>query len=329
MKILLVGDTSGNPDEGMKRIAHELSDLFSSNPDMKVLFASVPDVLSNRRYFGKVDIIHYIPGPTWRSFILASFLKRVLGCNPKTIISFIHPCWSIAATVFFRTFKPDGVIVQSPEWKNYCLGSDVLISDELLVGVDVERFRPVSGEERARIRNKLGLPLEKKVLLHVGHLNRGRNLLKMTSFKGNRNILPVIVGSTTVQPDGKVVKALREAGVRVVHEYQKTIESFYQCADCYIFPTEDPRFCVQVPLSVLEAFACGIPVISTRFGGLPVFFPEGFPGLIYLDNVNCIPEAVENVLASGIRPDVTRLKKYSWDKVAARLSVFYKKLLGV
>ena len=296
---------------------------------MNVAFASVPEVLRYRASFGRVDIIHYLAGPSWRSFFYVRLLKQFLGFNAKTIISFIHPHWSVFANVFFRVFRPDAVIVQSVEWKNYCSHSGVLISEDLLVGVDLDKFKPVPADERMRIRNRLGLPLDKKILLHIGHLNRGRNLLPMTQFQFNRNILPVVVGSTTVCPDSEVVRALQQAGVRVVQGYQENIEYFYQTADCYLFPTVDPRSCVQVPLSVLEALACGTPVVSTRFEGMPIFLPDGFPGLTYLDNYESIPQAVERVLASDTKPDPTRLSKFSWDRTAARLSEFYKKILAI
>ena len=329
LRILLIGDTSGNPDEGMKKTGHKLSELLCSNRDINVAFASVPEVLRNRASFGRIDIIHYIAGPTWRSFLHVRLLKRFLGYNAKTIISFIHPHWSVLASVFFRVFRPDAVIVQSVEWKHKCSRSGVLISDDLLVGVDLDSFKPVPADERMRIRIRLSLPLDRKILLHVGHLNRGRNLLSMTGFQYNGNILPVVIGSTTVRPDSKVVKALKKAGVKVVYGYQENIEYFYQTADCYVFPTVDPRSCAQVPLSVLEALACGTPVVSTRFEGLPIFLPGGFPGLTYLDDNDSIPQTVERVLSSGVKPDPTRLSKFSWDRIAARLSVFYQKILAV
>lgn len=42
----------------------------------------------------------------------------------------------------------------------------------------------------------------------------------------------------------------------------------YQLSDLYIFPVIFEGGCIGIPLSILEARACGIPVMSTEFGGL-------------------------------------------------------------
>lgn len=327
-KILLIGDTSGRPDEGMKKIANKLSCLLCSNNDINVAFVSVPESLRNPHSFGKVDIIHYMSGPSWRSFFYAYLLKRLTGNNAKTIISFIHPHWSVPAGVFFRVFKPDAVIVQTEKWKRYCSNAGVLISDELLAGVDFKKFRPVSEEERMHIRSKLGLPTNKKILLHVGHLNLGRNLLPITRFRNDEDIFPVVVGSTTVRPHDKVVTALKQAGVKVIREYMENIEQLYQTADCYLFPTIDPRCCVQIPLSVLEALACGVHTVATRFEGLSHFLPDGFPGLTYIDDPAAICKIVRHAIYSDVKPDPMRLQEFSWDRIAVKISAFYQRLLA-
>ncbi len=46
----------------------------------------------------------------------------------------------------------------------------------LKTGVDTEKFQPVSGEESQKLKAKYGLDPLKPVVLHVGHLNRGRNV---------------------------------------------------------------------------------------------------------------------------------------------------------
>ena len=62
-------------------------------------------------------------------------------------------------------------------------------------------------------------------------------------------------------------------------EYITHLEEIYALSDCYVFPTTDRRYCVEMPLSVLEAMSCNLPMLTTRFGALPGVFEEA-SGLI-------------------------------------------------
>jgi L-malate glycosyltransferase len=58
------------------------------------------------------------------------------------------------------------------------------------------------------------------------------------------------------------------------------IAGYYDDADIYVqTPSID-----NMPLSVLEAFACGLPVVSTRVGGIPSILADGVHGYLAADN---------------------------------------------
>lgn len=53
---------------------------------------------------------------------------------------------------------------------------------------------------------------------------------------------------------------------------------FLKNSYCLIFPTE----CFETfGLSIIEAFACGLPVIGSRIGGIPYVIDEGINGLLF------------------------------------------------
>jgi glycosyltransferase involved in cell wall biosynthesis len=90
-------------------------------------------------------------------------------------------------------------------------------------------------------------------------------------------------------------------------------------ADCYVFPVHSVGDAIEMPLSVLEALACGVPVVSTRFGSLDDWLPAS-AAMIYGDTdeeltsevVACLSRAEDAML-------VDAAGGFSWGAVASRL----------
>ena len=66
-----------------------------------------------------------------------------------------------------------------------------------------------------------------------------------------------------------------EDRVRFLGE-QQDVERVLSCADLFLLPSEFESF----GLAALEAMACGVPVISTRTGGLPEVIEHGSTGYL-------------------------------------------------
>jgi glycosyltransferase involved in cell wall biosynthesis len=136
-----------------------------------------------------------------------------------------------------------------------------------------------------------------------------------------------LVGRATTKNEKGVEQMLKKAGLVVTDGYNPKIEEFYALADCYLFPTTTTVGSIDVPLSVLEAMANNIPVISTRFGGLPRMFDEG-NGFFYADTAG-FREKINMVKDGGF--DVSTRKivlPYSWNNIVNNLYSIYQELLG-
>ena len=60
--------------------------------------------------------------------------------------------------------------------------------------------------------------------------------------------------------DENVIRILNEARVKIHKGYLENVEEVYQMADAYLFPTRSAEFVISIPLSVMEALSCGVPV---------------------------------------------------------------------
>jgi glycosyltransferase involved in cell wall biosynthesis len=110
------------------------------------------------------------------------------------------------------------------------------------------------------------------VALHVGHVrpNRGLDLLVAAKNALGDRVEIVVQTSPTFAHDSDLLQRLTDAGVRVRRGFVKDLSQLYNAADLYLFTaSNDDAGAIELPLGVLEALACGKPVLSTTYGALP------------------------------------------------------------
>ena len=121
---------------------------------------------------------------------------------------------------------------------------------------------------------------------------------------------------------------LREALVKrrnitLIENYVANIEEIYQLADVYFFPVLNERNCISVPLSVLEAAACNLPIVCTDFGELKQF--KGKDGFFFIDSFE--PENINNLIRKALQSKAdTRscVLEYDWEKAASQIMQIVK-----
>ena len=141
----------------------------------------------------------------------------------------------------------------------------------LPLGVDTQTFRPVAETVRREIRDRLRLPQDRPVLLYVGRFSPDKDtaLLLRTWMKiAEKRKEPwtgVMVG------DGQMTEVVEtfvrhHPNVRRVPFVKKPEElaDWYRAADLLIHPGRWETF----GLVLLEAQACGCPVIGFRGGAM-------------------------------------------------------------
>ena len=82
-----------------------------------------------------------------------------------------------------------------------------------------------------------------------------------------------------------------------------------------------------MPLSVMEAMSCNLPVVSTRFGALPRFIEPG-DGIIFIEHGDDFIKELKNVQTGGLEIRTRdKVVPFAWDNIVARLEDIYMELL--
>jgi glycosyltransferase involved in cell wall biosynthesis len=338
VKICLVG-TISPPDEARKVMAHNLLPILARECD--VTFFDLQR-LRSRDEWAKVeafnpDVIHSITAASPFSFLLTRILQRRCK-NPKTVIfsplipfrGFSHGLWFAASTLLEPAvpfLKTDLVLTQSREAEAAYRRLGCKVLPFVYSGVDLKRFRPVSEAEKEELRTRYNVESDKFVVLHVGSVRKWRNVECLKKIQQDDENQVLLVGRPSTKYERQVGAVLKEAGVVVAKAFNPKIEDFYRLSDCYIFPTTDPAGSIDIPLSVLEAMASGLPVVSTRFGGLPRIFDDA-DGFCYAD-VEEFPSKLKALKSQGAAVRTRELvRPYSWENIARNLLEVYAQMLG-
>ncbi len=141
-------------------------------------------------------------------------------------------------------------------------------------GVDVQRFRPLSDEERAAARRRFALDADRPLVLGLSRLvpRKGFDVL-ITAMSGiRRNAQLAIAGQGRDRE--RLRRIARNLGVAV--EFLGRVDdddlpALYGCADVFAMPCRADRWggieAEGFGIVYLEAAACGVPQIAGRSGG--------------------------------------------------------------
>ena len=172
------------------------------------------------------------------------------------------------------------------------------------VPIDLERFRPADGTERASIREAFGLPRDRVIAVTVSRL---------TPEKG----LDIVVAAVAAMPTGSQphlviagVGPLRERLERQADQLGLTVTftgdvpadelpALLRCADLFTYAS---RQGTNVPVGVLEAMASGLIVIGTsQPPALVEMLAEGRGAIVAVDDADAYGRAILRFSRMGTR----------------------------
>ena len=152
-------------------------------------------------------------------------------------------------------------------------------------GIDMEEFAPVDDRRRRELRAKLNLPADQVTALFVGRLVDYKgidDLLAAWPQVRQEDATLVVVGAT-----GEAVTA--PAGV-IVRDWVQSPREYMQAADVFVHPSHADG----MSNAVLEAMACGLPLVATKHGATHGLVEDGREALL-------VPARNPNALAAALR----------------------------
>lgn len=195
------------------------------------------------------------------------------------------------------------------------------------VGVDLSRFENVQ-VDRAAKRREIGVPEDAFLLLSVGELNENKNhqiIIRALAGLKNPKIHYAIAGLG--EKHDAILAMAEELGLgERVHllGYRKDVVELYHCADVFCFPS----YREGLSVSLMEAMACGLPVICSRIRGNEDLV-DGNGGILF-DPRN--EKECRQVLLGILESDRTRMRDnnkkradtYSIDRIVASMKAVYE-----
>ncbi len=203
------------------------------------------------------------------------------------------------------------VLVLSTNTKNFLASFTDKPIAYLANGVDTSLFKPASASVKVQLRKKHHLPLNRKLVLFVGRFVQKKGIDLLVNAKTPEFDL-VLVG------EGKLPKNVENTeGIFVLNSLpQESLAEIYQACDVFVLPSS----CEGFPLSLQEAMACGLPLVSAEENITTEYDKTAFASLIQLS-----PFAIKETVSKLLNDDALRgsmssaarkvaIAEFSWTK---------------
>jgi glycosyltransferase involved in cell wall biosynthesis len=187
-------------------------------------------------------------------------------------------------------------------------------------GVDPQLFFPPTASQKVAARKKFGLPTSGRVVLFVGRFVAKKGFDKVIAAHSADYHLALAGGET----DEKLPKGVTALGKLP----QSELAELYRTADLFVLPSTGEGF----PLSVQEAMATGIPVITTDDPGYASYnLDKSLVRMLPKPTKASVRAAIAELLEDpALRKKMSAystqyaMDHFTWDRVVAELEQTYQ-----
>ena len=286
-------------------------------------------------HFGiRNQIIHF---GSINTFLTSKGFKKPHKSN-KVVLTWFHVAPDDTRIRFVKEAQKyvDVVHTSSPITRKKLI--EIGIPEERIVvvplGVDLNLFKPISLEEKQKIRKEIDIPKDKIV---IGSFQKdgagwGEGLepkwvkgpdifVKVVDgLKKDYDIFVLLLGPAR----GYVKRELDKRGIPYKHIFLKNyleIPKYYNTLDLYLVTSREEGG----PKAVLEAMASCIPLVSTKVGMAEDVINDGYNGLLAdVNDVEMLTERAGKILDEGdmskkmAENGLETVRNYSWEKIAKK-----------
>jgi teichuronic acid biosynthesis glycosyltransferase TuaC len=303
-----------------------------------LMFAAVLRTIKKIRREFDFDLIdaHYIYPDGLAAVLLGLlFMKPVVVSARGTDIS-LYAGFSVIRQLLRYTLRKATKVIAVCQALKQAMISLGIPEEKIVVvpnGVDMAKFYRVPKEE-ARLR--LGLPLEKTIILSVGNLipRKGFDLLIKAfdmlfngSDRGRLHLIIVGEGPSKQDLANLASSIGRQDAVQFAGAIpHNELYLWYSAADCFSLASDREGW----PNVILESLACGTPVVATDIWGVPEVISTGTVGVLTRRTEYAIAQGILVALKKIWSSDdlLRHANHYSWMRSAVGVRGVFEASLG-
>ena len=318
MNIHVIGTVNGEVNEGMRNIATHVSHAFEK--EHNVIYSGLrqlPKIVFDSK---KADVTFIFAWADRRTYEL---IRAVSALCPQVWAVLVQkPSDDFLALTREAPLECSYLYIFDDDVKDLTVAEGKALK-RFAVGINTEKFVPSDEADSKELKEKYGFDPEKPLVLHVGHCSSGRGLEDFLKIK---NAQRLIISSGMFE-DEELVGSLEEDGVTIMSGYLENVEEIFRMSDAYLFPTRSTENVISIPLSVMEALACGVPVIGYRsfvnFSGIGA--TEG--AVTFIDSPDEIDAILPEVAAKKSTESMLK-DTGSWDDTANEIVKAVRERMG-
>lgn len=301
--------SGGNRQEDFKEIGAKVLNLnIRTKSELSPKIYLNIGRLGDYCYSNNMDIIH---AHTRVTQVMAAIIYE------RYKVPYVTTCHGYFTAKWARTLWPcwgQKVIAISGPVKDH-LKNDFKVSgqdiEQIKSGIELSRFKRVDNRQKSQIRQRLGI----KDKLTVGIIARlsdvkGQDIL-LRAFKSvvqKKEVQLLLIGEGPFK--GQLLKISNDLKFKdevVFINNSGNIEEYMSALDIFCMPSRQEG----LGLSIMEAQACGLPVVASNVGGIPELIEHGQTGvLVEKENESALAEALIDLLDCKEKRDLIAERAY-------------------